>query len=244
MDWTPDGKIIYTTSDTQSQLIAEMNADGSGQKQLTALGFIDSVLNVSGDGRFVVFHSTRSGGFDIWRMNVDGTNPLQLTFGKKNYQLFISADNRFVYYKSWEKDAGELRRVSIDGGEPEILNDKETSWLSFSPDGKYFAAVYKTDKPRLAIFSTETNQVVKQFDLPKTGTLFMGSRWTPDSQAVTFRDNAYGYWTQMINGGEPRRLEGLPKEKSYNFAFSKDGKWFAFVGGQEIRDVVLIANSK
>ena len=72
----------------------------------------------------------------------------------------------------------------------------------------------------------------------------MGSRWTPDSTAVTYRDNNYGYWIQPIDGGEPHRLEGLPKEKFYNFAWSKDGKQFAFVRGQEIRDVVLFNNEK
>jgi len=40
--------------------------------------------------------------------------------------------------------------------------------------------------------------------------------------------------------GEPYKLEGLPDERLYNFAWSRDGKWLAFVRGQEIRDVVLI----
>jgi len=220
-----------------------MDADGSEARQLTPQGFIDSVLSVSNDGRYIVFHSTRGGGFDIWRMDIDGGNPKQLTFGNKNYLPFISPDNRFVYYKSWENDVGELRRVSIDGGEPESLNDKETSWGSFSPDGKYFAASYKTDKHRLAVFSAETNKVIKQFDFPKNGLAYMGLHWTPDSEAVAYRDFNYGYWLQPTGGGEPQRMEGLPKEKFYNFAWSKDGKQFAFVRGQEIRDVVLFGNS-
>ncbi len=244
MDFTPDGKIIYTNSDTQSSFISQMNADGTEQKQLTAAGSVDSVLNVSNEGRYIVFHSNRGGGFDIWRMNIDGTNPLQLTFGHQNYQPFVSADNLWVYYKSRENGAGDLRRVSIDGGASEILSDKETSWLSFSPDGKYFAASYITDKQRLAIFSAQNNEVLKQFDIPKGGTLSMGSHWSPDSLAVVYRDYNFGYWKQSIEGGEAHRLEGLPKEKFYNFTFSKDGKWFAFVRGQEIRDVVLIENTK
>ncbi|MFN2391024.1 MAG: LpqB family beta-propeller domain-containing protein [Pyrinomonadaceae bacterium] len=243
MDWTPDGKLIYTNSDTQSQFISQMNADGSEVKSLTAPGAVDSVLSVSPDGRYIIFHSNRGGGFDIWRTDIDSGNPLQLTFGKKNFQPFVSADSRQVYYKSWEKGVGELRRVSIDGGEPEILNDKETSWGGFSPDGKYFAAGYKTDKNRLAIFSAENHQIVKQFDFPKSGTMWMGSRWTPDGKAVAYRDSNYGYWLQPIDA-EARRMEGLPKEKLYNFAWSKDGKQFAFVRGQEIRDVVLISNRK
>lgn len=237
MDWTPEGKIVYTNADSQSQVISIMNHDGSDSRQLTPQGFIDSQLTVSNDGRYIVFHSSRAGGFDIWRMDVDGGNPKQLTFGKKNYQPFISPDSRFVYYKCWENDVGELRRVSIDGGEPEILNDKETSWGSFSPDGKYFAASYKTDKYRLAVFSAETNKVIKQFDFPKNGSTYMGSGWTPDGKAVAYRDYNYGYWLQPTGGDEPHRMEGLPKEKFYNFVWSKDGKQFAFVRGQEIRDV-------
>ena len=132
--------------------------------------------------------------------------------------------------------------MPIDGGEPEILTDKETSWMSFSPDGKYLAASYITDKQRIAIFSADRHELLRQFDLPKTGTLFMGSRWTPDSLAVTFRDNIQGYWIQPIAGGEPQRLEGLPQEKLYNFSWSRDGKWLAYVRGQEIRDVILIQN--
>jgi len=123
-----------------------------------------------------------------------------------------------------------------------ILNDKETSWGSFSPDGKYFAASYKTDKHRLAVFSAETNKVIKQFDFPKNGSAYMGLHWTLDSEAVAYRDFNYGYWLQPTDGGEPRRMENLPKEKFYNFAWSKDGKQFAFVRGQEIRDVILFGN--
>jgi predicted ATPase/DNA-binding winged helix-turn-helix (wHTH) protein/Tol biopolymer transport system component len=245
LDFTPDGKLIYVNSDTKSQFISEMNADGSSSKPLTAPGVIDSQLSVSNDGRYIIFQSNRTGDhFNIWRMNIDGGNPKQLTFDGKNFQSFVSADSRYVYYKSWGKGIGELRRVSIDGGEPEILNDRETSWLSFSPDGKYFAAAYKTDKTQLAIFDAATNQVVKQFDFAKNGTMSIGSRWSPDSRRVAYRDWNDGYWLQSIEGGEPQKMEGLPKEKFYNFAWSKDGKQFAFVRGQEIRDVVLINNEK
>lgn len=244
MDWTPDGKIVYTTSDTRNQYLAKMNGDGTDQTPLTDPvrdhGRVDSVLTVSGDGRYIIFHSDRvSGEFDIWRADIDGSNPKQLTFGGKSFQPAPSPDGRWVYYKSFLNDIGSLCRVAMDGGEPECFTDKETSWISFSPDGKFIAASYITDKRRLAIFSAETHKIVRQFEIPKTGTLFMGSRWTPDGKSVTYRDTAYGYWVQDIDGGEPHRLEGLPKEKFYNFSWSRDGKWLAFVRGQEIRDVVL-----
>jgi hypothetical protein len=44
--------------------------------------------------------------------------------------------------------------------------------------------------------------------------------------------------------GEPERLAGLPPEKIYAYGWSRDGKVFAFVRGDKIRDVVLMENSK
>jgi DNA-binding winged helix-turn-helix (wHTH) protein/Tol biopolymer transport system component len=242
LDWTPDGSLIYTTSDTQSQFLATVKSDGSGARDLTGPGHFDSVLTISADGRYVLFHSNRGSAIDIWRMDRDGANLKQLTFGGQGYHPAPSPDGRWVYYKSLLDGSGALFRVPMDGGEPERVTEGAAWWTSFSPDGRYFAASYMTDQVRLAIFSAKTNELIKQFELPKNGTLYMGSRWTPDSKAVTFRDKNYGYWIQPIDGGEPRRLEGLPKERLYNFSWSRDGRWIAFVRGPEIRDVVLIEN--
>ena len=66
----------------------------------------------------------------------------------------------------------------------------------------------------------------------------------PDGKAVTCRDWANGIWRQKLNGGEPKRLEGLPEEKLYAYGWSRDGKQFAFTRGTEIHDVVLITGSK
>ena len=244
LDWLPDGRIVFDSSDQKSQAISIMDADGGNRRQLTAPGNVDSALDASPDGRYIIFHSNRGGGSDIWRIDADGSNAKQITFTQKSYQPFVSADSRYVYYKSWANGVGEMRRVSIDGGESFALTDKETSWTAASPDGRFIAASYRTDKRRLAIFGPDGGNPIKQFDLPKTGSLQGGARWTPDNAAVVYGDAAYGYWQQSINGGEPRRVEDLPKEKLYNFAWSHDGKQFAFVRGTLLRDVVLIINQQ
>ena len=244
LDWLPDGRIVFDSSDMTSQAISIMDADGGNRRQLTASGNVDSSLNASPDGRYIVFHSTRAGGIDIWRIDADGSNPKQLTFSKQGYQPFVSADSGYVYYKSWEDGVGEMRRVPIDGGDSVALTDKETSWMAASPDGRYIAASYRADKRRLAIFSADGGMPLKEFELPKTGTLQGGARWTPDSRTFVYHDSAYGYWQQSIDGGEPKRVENFPKEKLYDFAWSKDGKQFAFVRGSEIRDVVLVRDVK
>ncbi|MEP6945564.1 MAG: winged helix-turn-helix domain-containing protein [Acidobacteriota bacterium] len=244
LDWTPDDHLVFNSSDTESQVISTMNADGTGQRRLTSPGFVESDLDVSADGRYIVFHSTRGGGgFDIWRMDANGGDPRQLTFDKQSYQPFISPDSKFVYYKSMADGVGRLHRVSIDGGEPVAITEKETSWCTISPDGRLIAALYKTDRSRLAIFDIAGGEPLRQFDLPKTATAFGGIRWTPDGTAVVYHDYDFGYWQQNAFAGPPEKIANLPKEKLYNFAWSRDGSQFAYVRGQQIRDVVLFTDT-
>lgn len=241
LDWTANGKIVFTSTDHQSQVISEMDADGGNVHQLTTPGFDDSLVNASTDGRYIVFESTRAGGSDIWRMNSDGSNVVRLTTDGKSYQPFITPDSSLVYYKSFVDDSGAMHRVSIEGGESEKLTETEVSYLSVSPTGTHVAAGIG---PRLAVFPIHGGQPVMVFDLPRFGTLSGNTAWTAGGKSIAYRDRGFGYWLQPLEGGEPQRLKGLPMEKFYNFAFSKDGKQLAFVRGQEIRDVVLFRGSR
>ncbi len=148
--------------------------------------------------------------------------------------------------KGWRDGIGTLWRIPATGGEPQQMTDKECSWNCVSPDGKYFACDYLTDKRRLAIFPIDGGQPIKEFEFPASSLRWFGMHWTPDSRAVAYRDGYYGIWKQPIEGDAPppQRIEGLPEEKIYRFAWSRDGKQFAFVRGTEIRDVILIHNSK
>ena len=66
----------------------------------------------------------------------------------------------------------------------------------------------------------------------------------PDGRAICYRDLSNGIWRQNLSGEAPSRLAGFPDEKSYTFAWSRDGKSFAFVRGREIGDVVLLKDAK
>lgn len=245
VDFTPDGQIVFTNSDKASQVISIMNADGTNVRQLTPPGRVDSASSVTPDGRHIVFLSDRSGVIEIWRMNIDGTNARALTDIGSAFQPFLSADGQWVYYRNGTKEGrGRLDRVSINGGPSQSVTTGDTSWGSCSPDGKYIAAGITSDKPQLAVFDTTTFEKVNTFEMPPFSTVSIGTRWTPDSRSIVYRDWFDGYWVQDLADGEPKHLEGLPHEKLYNFAYSKDGKRFAFVRGQEMRDVVLIPTAR
>src|SRR5690606_16649666 len=73
---TPDGRIVYSSLASGAQDLWIMNGDGSGQKQLTAESGSNFEAAVTPDGRYIVYTSGREGGHNIWRMDIDGGNPM------------------------------------------------------------------------------------------------------------------------------------------------------------------------
>ena len=245
LDWTPDGKIVYTSANGKSETIWIMNADGTSAKELTPPGSADTTPSVSGDGRFIVFDSNRSGGSEIWRVNTDGGDPKQLTTCGGNSQPTVTADGKWVVYKSNCDSVGALWRVSINGGEAKRLTENAAWWPWISPDSKWIACEYivETGKSKLAIVPIEGGRPTNMFEIPPLANFRYAIRWTADGKAITYRDWGKGLWRQPIEGGSPQQVQGLPDEKIYSNGWSRDGKFFAFTRGVEIRDAVLISAS-
>src|SRR5262245_50705820 len=125
-----------------------------GQKQLTGDASTDTLPAVSADGRHIVFVSDRSGYGNIWRMDIDGGNPKQLTHGKGDFYPALSPDGKWVVYSSWDGGEAALWKVSIDGGEPVRLVRGAYASPVISPDGKwisYFNQNEKENKGRIAL---------------------------------------------------------------------------------------------
>lgn len=249
LSWAPNGRIVYASSVAQSRTIWTMDADGANARELTPPGNNETVPSVTGDGRFLVFESNRSGGDEIWRTNLDGSDPKRLTTCGRNGQPSAAPDGKWVVYRSSCDSANALWRVSIDGndgGQPTRLTDGSGSWPWVSPDSKWVACEYSPSagKVQLAIIPIEGGPPAKLFDIPPQANFRYGIRWTSDGKAITYRDWGSGLWRQPVEGGAPQRLPGLPVEKIYSYGWSRDGKMFAFTRGNEIRDVVLISNSR
>jgi TolB protein len=83
--WSPDGKrIAYMSRKGGSDFeICVMNADGTGQVQLTDNNVGDFTCSWSPDGKKIIFHrpdGKGTGRFQLWLINSDGTNEVQLTY--------------------------------------------------------------------------------------------------------------------------------------------------------------------
>jgi Tol biopolymer transport system component len=203
-----------------------------------------------------VFTSDLKGKRHIWRMNIDGSNSIQLTEGTGEDNPYCSPDGRWVFYTMHEKvgvNLPSIGRVSIDGGEMKRMTEAFTANPSVSPDGKLFAclqaegpgpfpwniAVYRVDGP------VDGKHPVKIFSRPiQTQTV----RWTPDGRGLTYYENpasgAAKLWIQPLDGGEPKLLAEFEADRVFGIDWSRDGKYLACVRGLWATNVVLIKDFK
>lgn len=249
LSWTPDGRIVYDSEAANAATISVMNADGSHQKQLLGEQPNKSYAGrsyVSPDGRYVLFASDVNGTRHIWRMNADGSNPVQLTNGDGEDTPHCSQDCRWVVYTKLErKGAGRptIWRVSIEGGSPTQLTEDFTMYPAVSPDGKVIACVQSApnEPGRVAIYPLEGGKPIKIFPRPIDGTPLI--RWTPDGRFLTYDENPIGpakLWLQSVEGGEPKLLTEFVSDRIFGFDWSPDGNRLAVVRGLWSANIVLI----
>ena len=240
ISWTPDGKIVYASGASGNLDLWMIEANGTGQKQLTADAGNNSRPSVSSDGRYVVFMSDRTGTNHVWRIDIDGSNARQLTNGTGEWDPQCSPDGKRVIYQLMSGKT-PLWEVPIDGGESVQIINKTSSGVAISPDGKWIASGYfQPTEVKTAIYPIEGGEPHRILDL--SGYYYF--RWTPDGRALAYVDNKYpsDISSQIIDGGPSKQLTNFKSDLIFSFAWSRDGKQLALARGTVNKDVVLISN--
>jgi TolB protein len=207
---------------------------------------------VSPDNRYVVFHSNRSGVFQIWRVDRDGASPKQLTSGGESTWATITADSKWVVYQHFEAGTPHsLWRVPIDGGTPERLTQELTIRSTISPDGKLIAFWQNDQKGdsrwRLRVAQVDNGATVNTFDVAQTVQVQWDAplRWSPDGRQLVYVDHRGGIdnlWGQPMDGGAPKQLTNFEDSSILSFGWLKDGSLVAS-RGVITSDVVLIRDA-
>jgi TolB protein len=244
--WTPDGRLVYDSAVSGNLDVWIMDADGGNQKQLTFDSAFDIQPAVTPDGRSVVFMSTRSGGWQIWRMGIDGADPTPLSTGDVSILPVVAGDGRFVIYGVVAPDGRQsVWHAAIEGGAPEKVSDHPIRTQAISPDGKFVAGLFWDAGGRrqsIAVATLGSAEPPKVFPIVPRAIA-----WAPRGQALTYVDVKSGVaniWTQPLAGGAPKPLTNFTSELIYNFAWSRDGKQLAVVRGTTSTDVVLMSAQK
>jgi Tol biopolymer transport system component len=124
--WSPSGRKIAFTSDRSGyEQVYVMNADGSGQRQLTFdANTHDQLPDWSPDGRRIAYEDGASPNGRIWVMNADGTGKRELTHGPgDDFGAAWSPDGRQI---AFVRDFGDGNRpvyvMNADGSNQRPLH--------------------------------------------------------------------------------------------------------------------------
>jgi Tol biopolymer transport system component len=146
-----NSKIIYSTSG----IIGIMNTDGSNKKILTT--WADSIISTLGqdfpvqfssDDQSILFISNRNNNYDIYSMNIDGTDARLLT-NSDGYDGSCSylPDNSRIVFTSYRNGNGQIYMMNQDGSDQVQLTTTSEFNItpSFSPNGKQIVFISYRD---------------------------------------------------------------------------------------------------
>jgi Tol biopolymer transport system component len=243
--WASNGRIVYTKyccSFFRDLYITDRRSGGN-PKQLTTKVGANHEADVSADSRFIVFTSDRTGTGCVWRIDMDGSNPLQLTLGSDG-DPSISPDGQEVAFVRKGAQGG-IWKIGIDGGTPVQLTDKEAISPRFSPDGKQLVCLYRggaTAPFELAVMASEGGNPNKSFPLPE-GYVQGSLNWSRDSRSILYavnKDGITNIWALPTDGGAPKQLTNFKSGLIDSYDLTADGKQIAVSRVTPANDVVVI----
>ena len=199
-------------------------------------------------GKFIVFRSfgrAKDASVNLWRTDMSGNNPVQLTFGKNEPNPSCSPDGKWVYYvEDMENQA--LRRIPVEGGTPETVIDEPSAGYVLSPDGTMIATldVRELDHKLVLNVFTIADKKVTYRDIDQRASDPI--RFSPDGKAVVYTVREKGVdnlWTQPLDASAFRQLTHFTAERIRRFQFSADGTQVAMERGHTESDAVLLRDT-
>jgi Tol biopolymer transport system component len=260
--WSPDGRkiayVVYRLPDGPAEFYV-MNADGSGQRNLTEAWRRELVPIWSPDWRRILFlrnrcASTRGTCRDItqiYRMNADGTGRRRLARGvtyRKISGQFVSEyratptwspDGRKIAFVSDRTGSSEVYVMNADGsGQRRLTRHAKPKELAWSPDGRMLAfGSHARGGPRdVYVMNADGTGLLNLTPGPGGGEALS---WSPDGRKIGFRslrDGSGEIYVVNVDGTGLRRLTHLTRNPVSSGgttwsapAWSPDGQRILFV---------------
>ena len=199
-DISPDGQWVSFWSSGRQEDILLVKQDGSDLRKLTDDSFRDRYPKWSPDGKKIAFHSNRSGNYEIWMINPDGSGLQKISD--------ISQKLQSLYYPIWSPDQTRIAVTSdrnsifldVSGKLPvktfqelpplgesgEIFQvdswSSDGRWLLGSGarlDGSYLDAIF--------LYSFDSGKFEKLTDA-KTSQVGASSVWFNDNRTILFEN--------------------------------------------------------
>jgi TolB protein len=161
----------------------------------------------------IAFTSNRSGNYEIYVMNADGSNVRRLTDSAANdgqYGLTWTRDTKQIVFSSdrWTKNNFQLFIMDSDGANVHLLAKTACCYPSYSPDGKRIAYASRVNG-EWEIFSADADGS-NPVNLTKSKAKDLQPSWSPNGRYIAFTSQRDHEWEEIYvmnaDGSGQRRL--------------------------------------
>lgn len=184
----------------------------------------------SPDGTLIAFARANggAGGADLFVMDADGTNKVDLAYGGgiTNLPLAWAPDGMRILMTSDRGGAYDLWTIRPDGSDPiQLTNTPELErTASWSPDGS--TIVFDRVVPPIANLWLMNSDGTNQRSLTGTTGVYMSPHWSPDGSKLVYQDGNTGVadiWVMNADGSNRINLTNSAIINEYEPAWSPDG---------------------
>ena len=212
---------------------------------------INADPSLSSDGRTMVFVSVVSGREQLFSMNLDGSDPVQLTHDEADHEdPAWSPDGRIIAFVLLKGDVERIHLMKADGTQVRPLTPPgvRTIHPNWSPDGSSVA--YCTDddlkpphKNPAQIYSVQvaTGRITQLI----SGGVNTYPVWSPDGREIAFRRMLGEMNSEVLvansDGSSARNITNHPSFDGWP-AWSPDGTRIAFASNRNSNYQIFVMN--
>lgn len=242
--FSPDGKkIVFETTVAGFQQVFIMNADGTGQTQITHDPVTHDSPSWSPDGKKIAFVFDDGKQEAIYIMNPDGTGQERMTDERHKYiHPNWSADSSKLIFCSDDdlqpprKNASEIYSLDLKTRQlTTIISGGTNTYPSWSPDGTKIAFRKMLGEMNSEVFVADSDGS-NQRNLSNHPAFDGWPSWSPDGKQIVFASNRRAnYQIFVMNAdGSNVRLVANTEGRATEPRWSPDGKSIYFTDCKKV----------